>query len=59
MLVYVSAVHGATELRVLTVVAFCASQNGGARVVVSYGWYQHLGTGWFATGSQPPVEVCP
>ena len=22
-------------------------------------WDQHLGTGWFATGSQPPAEVCP
>ena len=30
------AVHGATELRVLTVVAFCTAQNGGG-VVVSYG----------------------
>ena len=29
------AVHGATELRVFTVVAFCAAWNGGG-VVVSY-----------------------
>ena len=31
-------------------------QNGGG-AVVSYGFDQHLSTGWFATGSQPPVEA--
>ena len=38
MLVYASgqSVHGATELQVFTVVAFCAAWNGGG-VVVSYG----------------------
>ena len=39
-------------------VAFCAAWNGG-EVVVSYGWDQQLGAGWFAPGSQPPAEVCP
>ena len=42
------AVHGATELRVFTVVACCAAWNGG----------QHLGTGWCVSVSQPPAEVC-
>ena len=36
----------------------CATVNGGG-VVVGGGKDQQLGAGWFATGSQSPVEVCP
>ena len=38
-------------------VALCAALNGNGVVVSFYGGGQYLGTGWFATGSQPPVEV--
>ena len=36
----------------------CTALNDGG-VVASYGWDQHLGAGWFATGWNTPAEVCP
>ena len=45
-----------TNKRPLILLVFCAAWNGGG-VVVSYGWDQHHGTGWFATATSPRRRV--